>query len=143
MKYSLSKASQNRLDTCHEDWHVICDELCNHVNFSVFCGHRGKFEQNQAFARGYSDLEWPDSKHNKLPSMAIDMGPYFAEIRNTDWEDFGAFAVFAGMVKIVSMLLLAQGKISHRVRWGGDWDGDGRTIDHKFRDAPHFELVVI
>lgn len=30
------------------------------------------------------------------------MVPYFTEIRNTDWEDFGAFAVFAGMVKIVA-----------------------------------------
>jgi peptidoglycan L-alanyl-D-glutamate endopeptidase CwlK len=27
------------------------------------------------------------------------------------------------------------------IRWGGDWDQDGRTADEKFIDMPHLELI--
>ncbi|WP_232367585.1 M15 family metallopeptidase domain-containing protein [Alteromonas pelagimontana] len=51
-----------------------------------------------------------------------------------------AFAVFAGFVQCVARQLYAEGKITHLVRWGGDWDMDGQTLDQKFNDLPHFEL---
>jgi peptidoglycan L-alanyl-D-glutamate endopeptidase CwlK len=28
------------------------------------------------------------------------------------------------------------------LRWGGDWNMDGRTTDNKFDDLGHFELVL-
>lgn len=36
------------------------------------------------------------------------------------------------------------GKIGQALglRWGGDWDGDGRSDDERFLDYPHFELPV-
>lgn len=139
--HPLGKTSSHRLSSCHNDWKVICEALCKWVNYSVFCGHRGELAQNQAFFNGTSELEWPNSKHNTIPSLAIDMGPYFSELKNTDWEDANAFAMFAGMVLLVAKQLYVQGKISHQVIWGGDWDSDGRTSDHKFRDFPHFELT--
>jgi peptidoglycan L-alanyl-D-glutamate endopeptidase CwlK len=73
--------------------------------------------------------------------MAIDMGPYFKELKNTDWEVALAFAAFAGAVLTIAKQLYMAGKISLQVIWGGDWDSDGRTRDHKFRDYPHFELT--
>lgn len=136
-----SATSWDRLLTCHHDWKIICLELIKYIDHSIFCGYRGEIEQNRAVASGNSELRWPLSKHNQYPSMAIDMGPYFKELKNTDWEDALAFAAFAGAVLTIAKQLYMAGNISHQVIWGGDWDSDGRTRDHKFRDYPHFELT--
>lgn len=138
--FPYSATSQKRLNSCHKDIQLIWAELAKLVNTSVFCGHRGQTEQNKAFLDGKSQLKWPESKHNALPSMAIDSGPYFVDLRNTDWEDHKAYAVFAGYVMCIARQLYAEGKITHLVRWGGDWDMDGRTLDQTFHDLPHFEL---
>jgi peptidoglycan L-alanyl-D-glutamate endopeptidase CwlK len=138
--FPYSQTSLRHLESCHADIQLIWGELAKYVNCSVFCGHRNEQEQNEAFADKNSELQWPDSKHNSLPSMAIDSGPYFPELRNTDWEDYKAFAVFAGHVMLIARQLYDAGKITHLVRWGGDWDMDGRTRDQKFNDLPHFEL---
>jgi len=136
-----SKTSASRLATGHQDLQLIFNTVIGYVDCSIFCGHRKETAQNEAFFDGLSQLAWPESKHNKFPSMAIDAGPYFAELKNTDWEDRLAFAKFAGVVQIVSVQLLKENKISHRVRWGGDWDCDGRSLDEGFQDLPHFELI--
>ena len=139
--YSFGSNSYEELMTCHRDWMVICLELINFIDFSIFEGHRGEYAQNKAVTDGKSELRWPLSKHNQYPSMAIDMGPYFAELKNTDWNDLSAFAAFAGAVLLTAKRLYIAGDITHQVIWGGDWDSDGRTLDHKFRDYPHFELT--
>ncbi|MBM7070888.1 M15 family metallopeptidase [Shewanella sp. 202IG2-18] len=137
----FGKTSDNRLDTCHIDLQLIFKEVVKRYDCSIFCGHRGKAEQQEAFNSGNSQLQFPNSKHNLLPSMAVDAGPYFKELKNTSWEDACAFALFAGYVKRVSEELLERGIIKHRLRWGGDWDSDGRTLDESFKDYPHFELI--
>tara|TARA_R110002153_G_scaffold195922_8_gene349255 strand:- start:1296 stop:1829 length:534 start_codon:yes stop_codon:yes gene_type:complete len=140
--FPYGKTSQARLSTCHADIQTIWNELSKYINASVFCGHRGKTEQNEAFEQGLSELAWPNSKHNVYPSMAIDSGPYFVALGNTDWKDEVAFGVFAGYVMCIARQLYKQKKIAHLVRWGGDWDMDGRSRDERFRDLPHFELYV-
>lgn len=140
-KFAFGKTSQERLNTCHEDIQTIFAEVSKWVNASVFCGHRVESEQNKAFAEGKSQKQWPESTHNIYPSMAVDAGPYFIEILNTDWNDKIAFARFAGRVEQIADQLLTEGKVFHSIRWGGDWDMDGRSVDHKFLDLPHFELV--
>jgi peptidoglycan L-alanyl-D-glutamate endopeptidase CwlK len=138
---TYSKTSATRLASCHIDIQVIWNELIKYIDCSVFCGHREEAEQNKAFFDDLSQLQWPDSKHNSFPSMAIDSGPYFVELRNTDWEDAKAFAKFAGFAQLLAIQLYEQKKITHVLRWGGDWDMDGRTTDQSFSDLPHFELV--
>lgn len=140
---SFSKTSRARLSTCHVDLQVIFNEVIKSKDCSIFCGHRDKFSQNKAKASGKSQLSWPDSNHNSLPSNAVDAGPYFVELKNTDWEDHVAYGVFAGYVMATADRLLVEGKISHKLRWGGDWDSDGRTSDERFNDYPHFELVSV
>lgn len=127
--------------TCHLDLQLIFNEVIKSIDCSVFCGYRCEAEQQKAFINELSQVEFPNSKHNTFPSMAIDAGPYFAELKNTDWEDAKAFAVFAGYVMRVTEELFQKGLITHRIRWGGDWDGDGRTSDQTFNDLPHFELI--
>ena len=133
--------SSTRLATCHHDLQVIFNTVVQTFDCSIFCGYRNEADQNKAFEEGNSELQYPDSKHNSIPSMAVDAGPYFVEIKNTDWNDKKAFAYFAGYVKRVAEELLEQGLITHALRWGGDWDSDGQTLDHGFSDLPHFELV--
>lgn len=139
----FGKTSKERLATCHPDLQLILNTAIKTVDCSIFCGHRNKANQNKAFDAGLSQVKWPDSKHNVFPSLAVDCGPYFPELRNTDWEDYKAFAVFAGYCMRIADELLEKELITHRLRWGGDWDGDGRTADESFVDLPHFELVKI
>lgn len=37
--------------------------------------------------------------------------------------------------------LKEEGKMSHSVRYGGDWDSDKDIDDQNFRDLVHFELI--
>lgn len=138
---SFNKTSKDRLNTCHPDLQLIFSEVIKTVDCSIFCGFRNETSQNAAFDKNLSQVKWPDSKHNTFPSMATDGGPYFVELRNTDWNDLLAFAVFAGYVMRVADELLEKKLTTHRIRWGGDWDMDGRTSDETFLDLPHFELV--
>jgi len=140
---AFSKTSKGRLATCHPDLQLIFNTAIKTVDCSVFCGHRSKANQNKAFDNGLSQVQYPNSKHNSFPSMATDGGPYFIELKNTDWEDHKAFAVFAGYLLRIADELLEKKEITHRLRWGGDWDGDGRTSDETFVDLPHFELVKV
>lgn len=95
-------------------------------------------EQNAAFRSGKSKLEYPKSKHNKAPSMAVDVAPY-----PIDWYDEKRFHYFAGHVMGVAKILHYEGFMTHRVRWGGDWDNDTQVKDNKFDDLVHFELMGI
>jgi peptidoglycan L-alanyl-D-glutamate endopeptidase CwlK len=138
--FPYGKTSQARLDTCDVDIKTIWNELAKYINNSVLCGHREKYEQNKAFADGVSKVRWPNGKHNVKPSKAIDSAPYIIEIGNVDYDDYKALAKFAGYVDLISRQLFDAGKITHLIRWGGDWDMDGRTIDQTFNDLVHFEL---
>lgn len=138
-----SSASKQRLSTCHKDLQIIFNEVIKGYDCSILCGHRPEDEQQIAFEAGLSKLTFPDSKHNKVPSMAVDAGPYFSELKNTDWDDAKAFAFFAGYVMAIAERLLKESKITHKLRWGGDWDGDKRTSDQTFHDLPHFELIEV
>lgn len=70
------------------------------------------------------------STHNPFPSQAIDVA-LLQEDGTLKWD--------AGALLLFSRLLRYADK---RIRWGGDWDRDGRTDDEKFHDWPHFELTV-
>ena len=127
---SFSKISEQRLATCDQRLQAILREAIQHVDFSVLCGHRGRDEQEEAYRTGKSKARWPNSKHNTLPSVAVDVAPY-----PVDWKDTARFARLAGYLERIAQ---EQGV---RIRWGGDWDMDGRTNDERFIDMPHIELV--
>ncbi len=137
----FGKSSEARLSTCHADLQKIFNKVIQYTDCSIFSGHRGEDEQNLAYEKGFSQLPFPQSKHNSYPSHAVDAGPYFIELKNTDWSDKVAFGVFAGQVKQIALELFEKGETAHLLRWGGDWDGDGRSLDESFSDLPHFELI--
>lgn len=105
-------------------------EVVKHFDCSVTCGHRGRDKQDELFLEGKTKVRFSDSKHNSVPSTAVDVAPW-----PIDYDDRERFTLFAGVVLGVA----SQMKI--RVRWGGDWDQDTEVDDNRFDDMPHFELV--
>jgi len=128
MQFSVK--SEERLATCDERLQRLFREVIKERDCTVLCGHRGEAEQNEAVAKGVSKTKWPTSKHNSMPSRAVDVMPY-----PIDWEDKPRIAEFAKYT-------LAKAKeLNINIRWGGDWDRDGEWKDEKFLDMPHFELI--
>ena len=131
--------SKGNLQGCHEDIRVLFYTVVEGFDCAVIAGKRGEQLQNYLFDAGLSKVRYPDSFHNKEPlSLAADVPPY-----PIDWQDKERFYFFAGYVKGIAERLYDEGKMKHRIRWGGDWDGDTDLHDQKFMDLVHFELIGV
>src|SRR6185369_7204924 len=104
---------------------------------TVLEGYRNEEDQEKAFNAGNTKLHWPNGKHNRQPSFAVDVSPY-----PVDWKDTKRFYHFAGFVLGVAVRLKEEGKMTHAIRWGGDWDCDHDLNDQTFNDLVHFELII-
>lgn len=132
----FSPASVKQLSSCHQDLQALFYEVIKHFDCKVTEGHREQPEQDKAFAEGASKLKYPHGKHNGIPSMAVDVYPYPIDMKNTS-----RFYWFAGFVMGIAEMLYLQGKMTHRIRYGGDWDGDRGINDQTFFDLVHFEIL--
>jgi peptidoglycan L-alanyl-D-glutamate endopeptidase CwlK len=92
------------------------------------CGHRSKAEQDKAFADGFSKVQFPNSKHNSLPSMAVDVAPF-----PINWKDAEGWEKLGEIVWKCWQKLPISERAGYRLVWGGHWK--------KFKDSPHFEIV--
>jgi peptidoglycan L-alanyl-D-glutamate endopeptidase CwlK len=107
-------------------------------DFGIAHGHRGEAEQNALFDAGASSVRFPDSKHNaetaegRPQSEAVDFFPTIGG--HVPWNETHIFAVIAGC------FFAAAAELKVKLRWGGDWDGDGNTKEHKLQDWGHMEL---
>ena len=142
--YKFGKTSKEKLSSCHEDLQLIMSEVIKitNVDFGIAEGHRSIEKQKQYFKEGKSKIDGVNKKgkHNYNPSLAVDIYPYFDNGAKWDNEHL---SYLSGIIHAVSEMLFADGKISHKVRWGGNWDMDGIIlIDQSFDDRPHFELVL-
>jgi peptidoglycan L-alanyl-D-glutamate endopeptidase CwlK len=125
----FGKKSKLRLRTCDDELQNLFNEVVKYFDCSVLVGYRGRNEQETAFESGYSQVKWPNGKHNKKPSVAVDVAPY-----PIDWDDRERFIYFGGFVKGCAF------RMGIPLRWGGDWDNDTQLSDNKFDDLVHFEL---
>lgn len=132
----FSERSKQRLQTCHPDLQRVFNEVIKHFDCVVLYGHRGQAEQDAAVKAGNSKTPWPQSKHNSVPSMAADVGPYERPSQPIDWQDRERLTLFAGFVIGAAEIL------GVKIRWGGDWDQDTQVKDNTFDDLVHFELVM-
>jgi len=117
----FSRVSCEKLATCHPDIQQLMHEVIKSVDIIILCGHRGEAEQNAAFANHTSQLRWPQGKHNKTPSMAVDIAPY-----PLNWDDSKTFRALGEVVKRIAL------SMDIPIKWGGDWKS--------FKDLPHYEL---
>lgn len=134
--HKYSKISAQQLSTCHSDLQKVFYDVLNKIDHSILEGHRDKEKQEKAFLEGKSKLQFPKSKHNLTPSMAVDVAPY-----PIDWDDLWKFYLFSGFVLGTAYGLKKQCIITHDLKWGGDWDCDFDVKDNTFDDLVHFELV--
>lgn len=141
----FGKSSKTRLDTCHIDIQKICSEVIKYYDFSILEGARPDEKQMEYFKAGKSKLDGINkrSKHQVTKyqplSNAIDIAPY--PIRWTGEKDKARFYMLAGYMFTTAEILFSQGVITHKLRWGGDWDSDKDFRDQSFDDLPHFELA--
>lgn len=117
----FSARSKANLDTCHHDLKRVLEAAIKRTDFTVICGHRTRANQEIAFREGRSKLRYPDSKHNKIPSRAVDVAPC-----PLDWDDIQSFRDMAKVILEVAKELGVE------LVWGGNWP--------TFQDMPHFEL---
>lgn len=132
----FSTRSKIKLQTCHKDLQTIFNEVIKHVDCSILEGVRTLERQKKLVAEKKSKT----MKSNHLAnlqgvSMAADVMVY-----PIDWNDKSRITLFAGKVLGIASMLYAQDKVTHKLRWGGDWDSDGDVKEHRFYDGPHFEL---
>ena len=150
--YKFGPSSTNKLNTCHRDIQLILHEAIKYYDFSVIEGIRSAQRQLVLYKDGKSKLDGINkkSKHQGrgdeqgfIVSYAADVMPYKVGTNAFSGKEKDArrFYFLMGIVKAVSERLYKKGKISHKVRFGCDWDGDDTFDDQNFDDLPHLELI--
>jgi len=124
MTYKWSNASLAKLKTCDERLQAMADMMLSRSEFdlTITCGHRGEKEQQDAFDKGTSKAKFGQSKHNNLPSLAIDICPY-----PINWDDKDE-----RWRKMALNAMWCAGRLGFEIVWGGDFKS--------IKDMPHFEL---
>jgi peptidoglycan L-alanyl-D-glutamate endopeptidase CwlK len=117
----LTPKSIERLKECHPDLQRIVLELAKQMDIAVLCGFRNERDQQSAFIAGNSKLQWPRSKHNKVPSLAVDIAP-----KPIDWENIEKFKEMCELVERIAY------DMNIKIRLGRDFS---------FHDWPHIELA--
>jgi len=153
--FKFSKTSQARLVTCHPELQMIFNYVIRYFDCKIICGYRTTQEQQKLFEQGrkFSKGKWiikkpskivtycdginEKSKHNYMPSQAIDVIPYPIE-----WKNVNRMRYFIGFVKGIARMLLEYGQTDYELITGIDWDNDTRLKDTRFLDFPHFQLNI-
>lgn len=140
--YKFGKESLDNLVGVHPILFDICSDVmaAQILDFSVREGVRTLEKQKEYVAKGVSKTM--NSKHliqSDGYGHAVDLYPYPIDMKAVtagNWRECSRFAILAGAI------LFAAHSRKVVIRWGGDWDSDGETLDHTFSDFPHFELVI-
>ena len=142
--YKFGNRSKEQLGTCHKDLQLIAEEALkiSQVDFGVSEGHRTVEKQLEYFNTGKSKIDGINKKgkHNYQPSLAMDI---YAYVKGKGSLAFNTtyLAYLGGVITSVAARLKNEGRITHSIRWGYNWDSDGDIgTDQRFQDLPHFEL---
>lgn len=141
---TLSQLSRQRLNTCHADLQTVMNEVIKTYDFTVIYGYRSPEEQHNLYTQGRKlvGTKWvkvgstvtdkdgyiKKSNHNYSPSRAVDVAPF-----PINWKNIAEFKKLAKIVLATADTLYKEGKITHKIKWGGNW--------LSFKDYPHFEIV--
>ena len=126
---SFGRQSRERRDTCEISIQDVLNEAIKEIDFSVVCGHRTEPAQTEAFDAGNSQVRWPFSNHNILPSQAVDIIPY-----PMGYESIPHF------YELASYMYAAAAKLGVHLKWGGHWKNFTGKGDQD-RDWAHWELA--
>ena len=132
----FSPKSQQKLNTCHPNIIFLFEHVVKEYDCSILEGARSDKRQNELFKSGASKKKAGQSKHNHLPSLAVDVSPYpIPKNWGADnFKELARFYHFAGYVKATAE------KLGIEIRWGGDWNGNNKFTDQGFDDLVHYEI---
>lgn len=151
-KYILSKLSLSRLVGLHASLEAVVKRAIEitEQDFMVIEGVRSKEQcfinygkgrtAEQCLTKGVpaqyaqpklAKVTWLNnplsSKH--VTGHAVDLVPH-----PVDWEDATKFD------KIAKAMFAAANELGVSIRWGADWDNDGKYRESGEYDSPHFEI---
>jgi len=132
VSYRFGRTSRKNLSTADGRLQELAHIVLKIKDHSVVKGHRNQREQHTAFIDGNSELDWPNGKHNALPSLAIDVQTYPLPDTNQELREEQLYLL--GLYKGVAYMQDIP------VRSGSDWDRDGEIADNSFDDFYHVEL---
>lgn len=160
--FKLSIKSKAQYETLHQDLRIIIDEVLRYssIDFGISEGHRPVEKQFEHYQKGrtkvdccnwviedkskvitYKDGHKLKSKHNELPSMAFDFCIYIPGKPELAY-DLNHLIAVGHLFVATGNRLYTEGVISHRVRWGGNFNQDGEILEPGiFKDSPHIELI--
>jgi len=159
--HKLGAGSKKVYDTLHEDLQTVITwglKKCA-VDFTLYEGHRPPAKQLEYFKKGRKldhrtgkyvivnkkavitnvDGYHIKGKHNYSPSHAVDLRAYVPDKDQLTW-DIPHLTYIAASFVMIGEFLFEKGEISHKLRWGGNWDMDGDLADNKLYDRPHLEI---
>jgi len=144
----FGSTSDEKLNTCHKDLQLIMRLAISRskIDFGISEGHRTVQKQLQYFNEGKSKVDGikVKGKHNFIPAEATDIYVYHPDVetRRKLAYDRSHLSYIAGIVESCAEELFAKGLITHKIRWGANWDSDNVIdYDQPFDDFPHFELL--
>ena len=140
MTYSLGAQSRARLAGVHPDLIKVVERAIKITgqDFMVLEGVRTLARQKELYAQGRTKpgkvVTWtlnsrPIPKADGL-GHAVDLVPF-----PVDWNTLSKFDAMAKAMKA------AAAELGIPIRWGADWDNDGKPREKGETDSPHFELV--
>ena len=122
----FGRRSKERLKGVDTKLVNVLNELVKIMDVTIIEGRRSAERQEQLLGKGATKVKY--SKH--MDGKAVDLAPY-----PIDWEDRERFHYMGGMIRGIAK------QLNVRVRWGGDWDGDGEIKDNNFDDLVHVEIL--
>lgn len=139
MAFVLGKTSLARLEGVHPDLVRVVKraiELTT-VDFSVLEGVRTYKRQAELYAKGRTApgpvVTWTMASKHRVQAdgfgHAVDLVPH-----PLDWNDLAKFDA------ISKAMFAAASELDVPIRWGADWDRDGKPRERRETDSPHFEL---
>jgi len=137
-QFKLSQTSLDRLQGVNERLVMLVHRALelSTVEFMVVEGLRTKQRQQQLYAQGRTSkgpiVTWTlNSKH--IDGLAVDLAPVVNG--KIDWSDSKKFDAIA------KAIFMAAAELGVKIRWGADWNQNGRPREKSESDSPHFELA--
>lgn len=131
---SFGKKSKEKLAQLHPDLQKVLNEAIKHYDFTILEGHRDQATQDKYYAEGKSKVKYPQSKHNTIPSEAVDLAPYYNTAPHIRWNNTNDFSYLAGFIRGIAL------SMGIKIRWGGDFNRNNEIGDDNLVDMPHHEL---
>lgn len=140
MPFSFSQRSLKALEGVHPKMRAVVFRALelSEVDFMVVEGVRTPLRQKQLYAKGRTapgpKVTWTLKSNHFINERtgyghAVDLlpAPY-------DWKDLAPFN------KVAKAMFQAADELNVPIRWGADWDRDGKPRERGETDSPHFEL---